>query len=109
MRLLFDENLAPSLVGLLAHVYPGSENVLGVGLGGKSDAEVLSYAMVGGMAVVTKDADFIDMAMSSGTGPKVIRIALGNCTSEAIHLLLRNTAVAVHRFMESDDLVLEVP
>jgi len=40
VKLLFDENLSGRLVEALADVYPGSEDVLGLGFGGAGDGVV---------------------------------------------------------------------
>ena len=40
MKLLFDENLSPRLVGLLAGEFPGSEHVRNVGLAATPDPVV---------------------------------------------------------------------
>ncbi|MHB9117403.1 MAG: DUF5615 family PIN-like protein [Burkholderiales bacterium] len=44
MKLLFDENLAPSLVLALADIFPRSEHVARIGLGASPDREVWEYA-----------------------------------------------------------------
>lgn len=109
MRLLFDENLSPHLCTLLADLFPGSESVLNVGLGGRSDTEVWQYAAEGGMTVVGKDSDFVERAMLSPNGAKFVWLRLGNCTTQAAHLALRNGYDAVAKLSESEDLVLELP
>ena len=45
MKLLFDENLSPKLVASLADIYPDSNHVHRVGLGGATDNEVWEYAL----------------------------------------------------------------
>jgi predicted nuclease of predicted toxin-antitoxin system len=44
LKLLFDENLAPSLVLGLADVFPDSGHVARIGLGTAQDREVWEYA-----------------------------------------------------------------
>ena len=58
MKLLFDQNLAPWLVALLADIFPASEHVRNVGLAAADDLAVWEYAKANGFAVVSKDADF---------------------------------------------------
>ncbi len=61
MRLLFDQNLAASLVQRLADVYPGSQHVRGVGLGAADDAAVWAYA-AHGLTLVRRTLIFISSA-----------------------------------------------
>lgn len=58
MKLLFDENLAAKLLHELSDLYPGSDHVLALGLGGASDSMIWKHAIDGGFVLVTKDEDF---------------------------------------------------
>ncbi|MGH7544834.1 MAG: DUF5615 family PIN-like protein [Gemmatimonadota bacterium] len=60
MRLLFDQNLAASLVQRLADLYPGSLHVREVGLERADDAVVWAYAGENGLMIVSKDSDLTD-------------------------------------------------
>jgi predicted nuclease of predicted toxin-antitoxin system len=42
--LLFDQNLSPRLINLLADIYPASAHVEGIGLPTAGDREVWDYA-----------------------------------------------------------------
>ena len=109
MRLLFDENLSPQLCRLLEDIYPGSESVLSIGLGGRSDLDVWHYAIERGMFVVAKDSDFFERAMVSGGETKFVWLRLGNCTTEAVHEALRKGFGALMMFAQSENVVIELP
>lgn len=51
MKLLFDQNLSPRLVGQLAVEFPGSAHVRDAGLAAASDQEVWAYAAAGGFVL----------------------------------------------------------
>ena len=102
MKLLLDENLSPRLIELLSDAYPESKHVQDVGLGEADDAQVWTYAKTHGFAIVSKDSDFADMSALKGPPPKVIWIRLGNCTTAAIEMVLRNSVQAVHRFGDGE-------
>ena len=51
MKLLIDENLSPVLVSLLSDLFPGSEHVDVVGLGGATDTRLWEYARAGGFTI----------------------------------------------------------
>jgi predicted nuclease of predicted toxin-antitoxin system len=88
MKLLFDENLSPRLVGLLAGEFPGSEHVRNVGLAAAPDPVVWSYAATQGLVIVSKDSDFQHRALLLGHPPKVVWVRLGNCSTAAVAALL---------------------
>lgn len=92
MKLLFDENLAPSLAASLAPLYPGSAHVHALGLGSASDAAVWEHARDHGFTIVTKDADFHERSTIAGYPPKIVWIRRGNCSTEDIEAILRRHA-----------------
>jgi predicted nuclease of predicted toxin-antitoxin system len=57
VKLLFDENLSPRLVGLLAAEYPGSAHVEQAIRRARTDTEVWHYAATNAYAIVSKVAD----------------------------------------------------
>jgi predicted nuclease of predicted toxin-antitoxin system len=57
VKLLLDENLSPRLVELLSDVYPGSEHVEALGLGGAGDSKVWWHAKEHGFTIVSKDSE----------------------------------------------------
>lgn len=95
MKLLFDANLSPKLVGRLADLFPDSVHVFDTGLAQNTpDRVIWEYARANQLTIVTADSDFLDLALSDGAPPKVIRIE--NCdyrTSEVENLLRRHAIV----------------
>ena len=98
MSLLFDQNLSRRLVGLLAVEYPGSEHVEYAGLLGADDNTVWHYAALHDLIVVSKDADFGQLASSRGPPPKVIWLRVGNGPTAAVAALLRGGLAEVRAF-----------
>ncbi|MEG4072413.1 DUF5615 family PIN-like protein [Microcoleus sp. Pol14C2] len=93
--LLFDQNLSPRLVNLLADIYPDSAHVDAIGLPTAPDREVWEYARQHDYIVVTKDADFSELSLLLGFPPKVIWIRRGNCSTRDIERLLRENYGAI--------------
>lgn len=89
MKLLFDENLSPRLVALLAGDFPGCTHIEFAGLRGSTDASVWNYARENGCVIVSKDNDFRQRAFLFGAPPKVVWVSAGNAGTEAIATLLR--------------------
>ena len=57
-RFLVDENTPRSLAGAIRSAGHEATDVRDVGLRGKSDAEVLTYATKNGLVLMSRDADF---------------------------------------------------
>jgi len=91
MKLLFDQNLSPRLVYRLADLYPNSSHVMEVGLDRSFDKEVWNYARQQHYLIVTKDVDFSELSLLQGFPPKVIWIRRGNCSTQDIETILRQS------------------
>jgi predicted nuclease of predicted toxin-antitoxin system len=109
LKLLFDANLSPKLVGRLAELFPNSVHVFDTGLARfTSDEDIWDYAAAHGFVIVTADSDFLELAAVRGTPPKVVR--LENCnyrTSQAEELLRRN-AILIADLEHSERTVLVI-
>lgn len=90
MKLLFDENLSPRLVGGLADMFAGSVLVRYVGLARATDAAIRACAGDHGLTIVSKDSEFHQMSFVWGPPPKVNWIRRGNCTTADIGALVRS-------------------
>lgn len=98
MKLLFDENLSPRLVGRLADIYPESVHVRDVALQNVADELLWQYAQKNGLIIVSKDSDFHHRSLLFGFPPKVIWIRRGNCSVADIEEILRRFRVEVEQF-----------
>lgn len=98
MKLLFDQNLSPSLVDALRNLYPGSVHVRDVGLRDADDDAIWQYAARHGLTIASKDADFHQRSFLFGHPPKVIWIRRGNCSTADILSILRARHAEVEAF-----------
>jgi predicted nuclease of predicted toxin-antitoxin system len=103
VKLLLDENLSPRLVDLLSDLYPGSDHVHNVNLGGANDSEVWDYAKLHGFAIVSKDSDFAERSVLDSDPPKIIWVRLGNCSTEEVEKLLHSAHEMIRGFLEEDE------
>jgi predicted nuclease of predicted toxin-antitoxin system len=103
MKLLFDQNPSPRLVGQLAAEFPGSSHVRDVGFAAASDPVVWAYAAANGYIIVSKDVDFQQRALLFGHPPKVIWLRLGNCSTAAVAALLRSRIADIQAFEVDPD------
>jgi predicted nuclease of predicted toxin-antitoxin system len=84
VKLLFDENVSPTLVARLASEYPGTAHVRDVGLRGAADDRIWQHARAEGFAIVSKDTDFRERSYVEGFPPKIIWLDVGNAGTAAM-------------------------
>jgi predicted nuclease of predicted toxin-antitoxin system len=102
VKLLFDEKLSPALARMLSDCYVDCQHVRDVGLKAAPDTDVWEYAVRNELAIVTKDSDFRHRSSLRGYPPKVIWIALGNCSTAMIEDLLRRRIAQVAEFLADE-------
>ena len=96
MKLLLDENLSRRLVPFLQHDYPGSNQVVLLGMESASDKEVWQRAKDDGFVILTRDADFQELSLVWGQPPKVIRLkTLNQSRAATLKVLIENRDVIV--------------
>ena len=102
MKLLFDENLSLVLPQTLSDCFGECRHVRDIGLMAAPDTDVWEYALRNALAIVTKDSDFRHRSSLRGFPPKVIWIALGNCSTRAVEDLLRQRVTEVTAFLADE-------
>lgn len=102
MKLLLDANLSPRLVRRMEDLFPGAVHVFDTELARFTpDVKIWEYARSAGLAILTADSDFVDLARTRGAPPQVIRIE--NCVlrTAAVESLIRRNAVRIAEFERS--------
>jgi predicted nuclease of predicted toxin-antitoxin system len=90
-------------VDWLSDLYPGSDHVHNLNLGGANDFEVWDYAKLHGFAIVSKNSDFAARSVLEKEPPKIIWIRLGNCSTGDVEILLRSAPDMICGFLEEDE------
>jgi predicted nuclease of predicted toxin-antitoxin system len=107
MKLLFDENLSPKLVNVLASEFPDSNHVELLNLQGSTDTTLWELAKQQGYIIVSKDNDFRQRAFLLGSPPKVIWLSIGNAgTGEIVQILKKNISTIQSFESESEESLL---
>jgi predicted nuclease of predicted toxin-antitoxin system len=102
LKLLFDANLSPKLVGRLGELFPGSVHVFDTGLArSTSDEEIWEYAAANGFIIVTADSDFIGLGRSRGSPPKVVHLESCDYRTAQVESVLRQHAVRIAELEQS--------
>ena len=104
MKLLLDENLSRRMVPFLQHDFPGSSQVVLLGMESATDKEVWSRARADGYVIVTRDADFQELSLVWGAPPQVIRLRTANLSRAAALKLLLDHRGAIVTALEVDGL-----
>jgi predicted nuclease of predicted toxin-antitoxin system len=101
VKLLLDENLSRRLVPFLQHDYPGSSQVVLLGLESASDQVVWQKAHDEGFVIVTRDADFQELSLIWGQPPKVVRLDTPNQSRAATLKLLLESRLLIEDVLEA--------
>ncbi len=108
MKLLLDQNLSPRLCERLRDVWTEIVHVRAVGLAAADDSAVWAYARQQGFTIASKDGDFSGRSSLYGAPPKVIWLALGNCSTSEIERRLRRHRDEIEAFTTEPDATLLV-
>jgi predicted nuclease of predicted toxin-antitoxin system len=101
MKLLLDENLSRRLVPFLQNDYPGSTQVVLVGLESATDQTLWEFAKANDFIIVTRDADFEELSLVWGQPPQIIWLKMKNQTKAAtLSVLLGSRALVEHALCE---------
>ena len=98
MRLLLDENLSESVLPAITDLYPESLHVRLLGAGGAPDDTVWRLAKEHGCVLVKRDEDFLRLSIVRGAPPKVVWLAVGNCSNQELDRILRTRYQAIEQF-----------
>jgi len=109
LKILFDANLSPKLVGRLAELFPGSLHVFDTGLARfTSDETIWEYAREHGFTIVTADTDFLDLVSSRGAPPKVVHLENCNYRTSRVEQLWRRNAIWIAELEQSERTILVI-
>ena len=109
MKLLFDANLSPKLVGRLGELFPGSAHVFDTGLArSTSDEKIWQFAAAEGFTIVTADSDFLGLARSRGNPPKVVHLENCDYRTSQVESLLRRHAIWIAELEQSSRTTLTI-
>ena len=109
MKLLFDANLSPKLVGRLGELFPGSAHVFETGLARSTpDEQIWELAAAEGFMIVTADSDFLDLAESRGSPPKVVHLENCDYRTSQVERILRRHAILIAELEQSSRTTLSI-
>jgi predicted nuclease of predicted toxin-antitoxin system len=109
VKLLLDQNLSRRLLPALEPAFSGASQVQLLGMETAADRDIWLFAKANDFAIVTKDADFVEMSALYGHPPKIVWLNLGNVSNQVVQAKLLDYAETITAFLENaEDGVLEI-
>lgn len=102
MKLLLDENLSRRLVPFLQEAYPGSSQVVLLGLERADDTAIWNHAAQHDYVLVSQDADFQERSALLGAPPKLIWLRLGNSSKTAVLKVLLERRAQIEQSLQAE-------
>ena len=88
MKFLVDANLPPNLCLWLRDRGHEAEHLIDLNLLTATDSEIWNRGRAEELVIISRDADFYDRALVLGAPPKVLHVAVGNCSNEKLFEIL---------------------
>ena len=79
-----------------------------VGLRNADDDALWQHALEGGVVIVTKDEDFPERSLRSGSAPQILWLRIGNCTNRALRAWFLPLWPEIERRLSAGDRIVEV-
>ena len=107
MRFICDVHIPPSLVLFFrAHGFEAI-HVFEIGLHMAPDDEIWDYARSRNAIVITKDKDFVRIALAN-PGPRLILVRIGNSTAKTLRSKFEQLLPDLIELLENGDRVIEL-
>lgn len=108
MKFLIDNQLPAALARFLGERGLECQHVFDVNLSQASDLEIWRYAATHEMIVVSKDEDFVHLAVKPDAAARLIWIRLGNCQTPQLLAAIGTVWERVQACLERGDRIVEV-
>lgn len=109
MKFWIDAQLPPQLAQWLRITFSVEATSLReLGLRDAQDIEIFERAKIEGIVIVTKDSNFIELAMRFGTPPQILWVTCGNVTNRYLKSLFSETFLQALRLLEEGEMIVEI-
>jgi len=108
IRFVIDAQLSPGLaVRLRERGYP-AEHVNRVGLGAANDIAIWEHTRRIRAILMTKDEDFVALALREPSGPQVVWLRIGNISNDALWMRISAALDEILESLETGERIVEV-
>jgi predicted nuclease of predicted toxin-antitoxin system len=109
VKVWLDAQLPPALCSWLHSEFAiEAEAIRDLGLRDAEDLEIFEAAREAGVAVMSKDADFVELVRRHGPPPQVLWVTFGNTSNREIRRLLSATLPDALQLLRSGEALVEV-
>ncbi len=106
MKFLLDENISPSLAGLLKSIGYDARHVVEVGYNSTPDFKIADFAVSTGEIIITHDTDFgTILALTGNDKPSVILVRWQSITTLRLFQFLENYLLEFEADLEKGCLI----
>jgi predicted nuclease of predicted toxin-antitoxin system len=107
VRFVVDTQLPNALAHWMREQGHDAEHVLEIGLAQGKDTPIWHYAQEHAAVIVTKDEDFAEWVRRGRSGPAVIWLRIGNCSSRALRAWLEPLFPVIVRKLAQGERLIE--
>jgi predicted nuclease of predicted toxin-antitoxin system len=108
VKFLVDNQLPRALATLLEDLGHHAVHVLDVELGRVDDLTIWAYAAQNGYTLISKDADFADLALLAQTEARLIWVRIGNCRKSVLLEAFKNALKKIEQELEAGETLIEL-
>jgi len=107
-RFVIDAQLSPGLAIRLRERGYLAEHVNRVGLGAAGDIAIWEHTRSIRAILITKDEDFVALALRDPSGPQVVWLRIGNISNDALWTTISAALDEILESLKSGDRIVEV-
>lgn len=108
IRFVIDAQLPPGLAVRLRERGYAAEHVNRVGLGAANDIAIWEHTQRIRAILMTKDEDFVALALREPSGPQVVWLRIGNISNDALWLRISAALDEILESLETGERIVEV-
>jgi predicted nuclease of predicted toxin-antitoxin system len=108
LRFVIDAQLPPGLATRLQERGYPAEHVNRIGLGAAGDIAIWQHTRSIRAVLITKDEDFVALALRDPSGPQVVWLRIGNISNEALWTTISAALDEILEALEAGDRIVEV-
>jgi predicted nuclease of predicted toxin-antitoxin system len=107
-RFVIDAQLPPGLAIRLRERGYSAEHVNRAGLGAAGDSAIWEHTRRIRAILITKDEDFVALALREPSGPQVVWLRIGNISNDALWATISAVLDEILKSLESGERIVEV-
>jgi predicted nuclease of predicted toxin-antitoxin system len=108
VKFLIDNQLPCALARLLTDLGHQGVHVLDIGLAQENDRAIWAYAALNGFVIVSKDADFADLAVLDPHRVRIVWVRSRNCRKAALPESFKNAFDTIEGELNAGENLIEL-